>query len=231
MLLAAVCACLAVVAWPVRDAPVILHGEVGRVARRRRLRRRYKPVSDLDAITAMLEGIAPALAAGVTPATAVATSASLASGRVSRPGLRDDLGRLAQQSAAGAELAPLWARIYARHRIPALDDIARAWALSEQLGCPLGAALGAATAMMREQADLERRIAAATAGPRATMQLLTALPILGIAIASLIGVPPWQLYAGPLGLTVLVLGALFVAAGRLLTRRMIRRATAPAALS
>ena len=70
-----------------------------------------------------------------------------------------------------------------------------------------------------------------TAGPRATMQLLTALPILGVGIASFLGVPPWQLYAGRLGLTVLVLGALFLTAGRLLTRRMIRRAAAPAVLS
>lgn len=229
MVLAAGCLCLAIVVWPLREAPVIPRREAGRGIRWPR--RRRKPVSDLEAVTAMLEGIAPALAAGVAPATAVSTSASLTAARVSRAGLREDLARLARESAAGAELAPLWAQMYTRHRLPALDDIARAWALSEQLGCPIGAALGAATAMMREQADLERRIAAVTAGPRATMQLLTVLPVLGVVIASLIGVPPWRLYAGTLGLTVLVLGALFVTSGRLLTRRMIRRATAPTALS
>lgn len=231
ILLAAACACLAIVSWPLGEARGIPPRGAGGSIRRRRLRRRREQVSDREALTAMLEGIGPALAAGVNPATAVSTSASLAAARLSHVGLREDLGRLARESAAGAELAPLWAHMYGRHRVPALDDIARAWALSEHLGCPIGAALGAATAMMREQVDLERRIAAVTAGPRATMQLLTALPILGVGIASFLGVPPWQLYAGRLGLTVLVLGALFLTAGRLLTRRMIRRAAAPAVLS
>lgn len=230
-LVAAACLCMAVVTWPGRGTPVIrarevrprmrLHGVLGR-------RRRH---TELDAVTAMLEGIAPALAAGVTPATAVAASASLAGARVSGPGLRRDLAQLAREARAGGELAPLWAQLHARHRIAALDDVARAWALSEQLGCPIGDALRAATAMLREQVDLQRRIDAATAGPRATMQLLTALPVIGLVIASLIGVPPWQLYAGRFGVAVLLLGALFVVAGRQLTRRMIRRASRPAALS
>lgn len=229
--LAAMCVCLAIVVWPVRGALAIQPGRRSRRPRWRESVRRHKPASDLDAVTGMLEGIAPALAAGVAPATAVATSASLAAARVSRPGLRQDLKTLGRQAAEGAELAPLWDHLHERHRIVALDDVARAWALSEQLGCPLGDALRAATTMLREQVDLERRIATATAGPRATMQLLTVLPVLGVAVASLIGVPPWRLYAGPLGLTVLAMGALFVIAGRLLTRRMIRRAAAPRALS
>ncbi|MBB2893042.1 type II secretion system F family protein [Flexivirga oryzae] len=229
ILLAAVCVCAGVIAWPVRGGPV------GPRPRRRwwraALPRRSRPGADLDAITGMLEGIGPALAAGVTPATAVATSATLAATSVTRPGLGGDLAHLGRRAGDGDELAPQWARLYARHRIAALDDIARAWALSEQLGCPIGDALRATTTMLREQVDLQRCIAAATAGPRATMQLLTALPILGVAIAALIGVPPWQLYSGRLGMAVLILGALFVTAGRLLTRRMIRRASAPAALS
>jgi len=228
MLLAAVCAFLGVVAWPARGGPAIQRGWVWR---RRALPRRRRPGADLDAITGLLEGIGPALTAGVTPAAAVATSATLAAARVTHPGLRADLTQLARHAGDGDELAHWWAQLYAKHRIAALDDVARAWALSEELGCPLGDALRAATTMLREQVDLERRITVATAGPRATMQLLTALPLLGVAIASLIGVPPWQLYAGPLGLTVLLLGALFVVAGRLLTRRMIRRASAPAAVS
>lgn len=187
--------------------------------------------ADLDSLTTMVEGIAPAIAAGVTPATAVATSALLTSATVSAPALRDDLQLLARQSAAGAELAPLWAGLQQRHDVAALGEVARAWALSEQLGCAIGDALAAATTMMREQLDLERRIAAATAGPRATMQLLTLLPILGIGIAMLIGVPPWRLYSGRLGLIVLLLGGSFVLAGRLLTRRMIRRASAPKVLT
>jgi tight adherence protein B len=187
--------------------------------------------ADLDALTTMVEGIAPAVAAGVTPASAVATSALLAAARVADPVLRDDLRRLAKEAASGAELAPLWAGLAARHTSPGLAEVARAWALSERVGSAIGDALEVAAAMMREQLDLERRLAAATAGPRATMQLLTVLPVLGVLIAMLIGVPPWRLYAGALGATVLALGTGFVAIGRSVTRWMIRRASAPAALS
>jgi tight adherence protein B len=229
-LLAAVCVASALVCWPGRPGPAIPRAHLTRPFRWSRSGRKAHN-ADLDALTTMVEGIAPAIAAGVTPATAVATSALLTAGAVSKPALRDDLRLLARQSAAGVELAPLWAGLQARHGVPALGEVARAWALSEQVGCAIGDALEAATAMMREQLDLERRIAAATAGPRATMQLLTVLPVLGIGIAMVIGVPPWRLYAGPLGLTVLVLGAGFVVAGRWLTRRMIRRASAPTVLT
>lgn len=228
--LAAGCLLFAVLCWPGRPGPGIQQEKPGWSFRVRRFGRRAHS-ADLDALTTMVEGIAPAIAAGVTPATAVATSALLTSGTVSAPALRDDLQLLARQAAAGAELAPLWAGLEARHGVPALGEVARAWALSEQVGCAIGDALAAATAMMREQLDLQRRIAAATAGPRATMQLLTVLPMLGVGIAMIIGVPPWRLYAGPLGLGVLVLGSGFVVAGRLMTRRMIRRASAPTVLA
>lgn len=229
-LLAAACVMWAVLCWPRRPGPAIPRGQRERPLLRRPRRRKTRN-TDLDALTTLVEGIAPAIAAGVTPSTAVATSALLTSATVSDPDLRDDLRLLAGQSAAGAELAPLWARLQTRHGVAALGEVAKAWALSEQLGCAIGDALSAATAMMREQLDLQRRIAGATAGPRATMQLLTLLPVLGIGIAMVIGVPPWRLYAGRLGLTVLVLGGGFVAAGRLLTRRMIRRASAPRVLT
>lgn len=230
MLLAAACVAGAVLCWPMRSGPAIQRGQRQRSIRWRRLGRRTHN-ADLDALTTMVEGIAPAIAAGVTPATAVATSALLTSATVSTPALRDDLQLLARQSAVGAQLAPLWAGLQQRHGVAALGEVARAWALSEQLGCAIGDALGAATKMMREQLDLERRIAGATAGPRATMQLLTLLPVIGIGVAMVIGVPPWRLYAGRLGLSVLLLGGIFVVAGRLLTRRMIRRASAPTVLT
>ncbi|GGB26633.1 hypothetical protein GCM10011492_16110 [Flexivirga endophytica] len=230
ILLAAFCTAAAVLCWPGRPGPVVRRRWSLPSLRPRSYGHKAK-TADLDALTTMVEGIAPAIAAGVTPATAVATSALLTASTVSDAALRDDLQSLARQAAAGAELAPLWAGLRTRNDLAALGEVARAWALSEQLGCAIGDALSAATAMMREQLDLERRIAAATAGPRATMQLLTLLPVLGVGIAMVIGVPPWRLYAGPLGGTVLVLGAGFVGAGRWLTRWMIRRATAPAVLA
>ncbi|WP_460600091.1 type II secretion system F family protein [Flexivirga lutea] len=229
--LAAMCVVGAILCWPRGRARGAPPRRLRPIPGRRWWPRRMAHNADLDALTTMVEGIAPAVAAGVTPATAVATSALLTASSVSDDALRADLHQLARQASAGVELAPLWSGLSARHHVAALSEVARAWALSEQLGCAIGDALDAATAMMREQLDLRRRIAAATAGPRATMQLLTVLPVLGVGIAMVIGVPPWRLYAGPLGLTVLALGGGFVLAGRRLTRRMIRRATAPAVVS
>lgn len=228
--LAAVGVCLAVLVWPMRVSAVIPRKRRGVRAAMARLYRRID-TSDRDVLTTMVEGITPAVAAGVTPASAVATAAVLAAGRVNDATLRDDLRRLAREASAGDELAPLWAELAARHTSPGLAEVARAWALSERLGCAIGDALDVAAGMMREQLDLERRLTAATAGPRATMQLLTMLPVLGVLIAAVIGVPPWRMYAGTLGASVLLLGIGFVAAGRAVTRRMIRRASAPAALT
>nr|WP_246241856.1 type II secretion system F family protein [Flexivirga aerilata] len=179
----------------------------------------------------MLEGIGPAIAAGVAPSTAVATSALLSAAAIDDGRLRDDLRRLAREAAAGAELAPVWAQLHQAHGLPALASVARAWALSEQLGCGVAESLATASAMMREQVDRDRRVDVVTAGPRATMQLLTLLPLAGVGIAALIGVSPWRLYAGTLGAVVLVCGALLILGGRRLVRRMIRRACAPAEIA
>lgn len=229
-LLALLCVALMVLAWPDAGPAARRPGRGSRLRPRWGSRRRIRR-ADLDALTSMVESIAPAVTAGVAPATAVATSALVASGAVADPRLRTDLQAFAREAAGGAELAQLWSGLQLRHDVAALGEVARAWALSEQVGCAVGDALRAASAMMRDQLDLERRIEVATAGPRATMQLLTVLPVLGVGIAMLIGVPPWRLYAGSLGVTVLAGGVGFVLAGRWLTRRMIARACAPAALS
>ncbi|TWE10002.1 type II secretion system F family protein [Rudaeicoccus suwonensis] len=195
-------------------------------------RRSGRSVSaDVDRLVMMLEGIGPAIAAGVAPAAAVATSALLAAGSINDARLRDDLKALAEAATAGEELSHRWRALHHDHAVPAFAGVARAWALSEQLGCGLSESLSAATELMREQVDRERRAAVATAGPRATMQLLSGLPLVGVGIAALIGVLPWQLYAGRLGLVVLGGGLLLLFAGRRMVHRMIRRACASAALS
>lgn len=211
-----------------RDPVVETFGPVGWMRCRRRSSRSS---GDVDRLITMLEGIGPAIAAGVAPAAAVATSALLAAGSIHDPRLRDDLTALATAATSGEELSHRWRALHRDHAVPALAGVARAWALSEQLGCGLSESLSAATELMREQVDRERRAVVATAGPRATMQLLSGLPLLGIGIAALIGVMPWQLYAGRLGLLVLGGGLLLLFAGRRMVQRMIRRACASAALS
>lgn len=83
---------------------------------------------------------------------------------------------------------------------------------------------------MREQEDHLRRVSAATAGPRATMQLLTLLPLAGVAVCAVIGVNPTRLYSGAAGLSALGLGAILLWGGRRIIRAMISRSCRPGAL-
>uniref|UniRef100_UPI003B8491F6 hypothetical protein n=1 Tax=Segeticoccus rhizosphaerae TaxID=1104777 RepID=UPI003B8491F6 len=69
-----------------------------------------------------------------------------------------------------------------------------------------------------------RRVEAASAGARATMNLLTVLPVGGAAVAAMLGISPIALYTqSPLALGCLVLGLALLMVGRLMVRRMVRR--------
>ncbi len=187
--------------------------------------------ADAGVLTGLVRAISPAVAAGVPPALAVATAASVAAescdlGSALGAHLRD-LERVAR---SGAPLTDAWAALARSHPAAGLEPVVRAWSLTDRLGCGLSDALRTAVAAMRESTEHRRAVRAATAGPRATMQLLTTLPVAGIGIAAFIGVNPMRLYAGPGGMTALVVGLLLLAGGRGLVRRMIARACTPGVL-
>ncbi|TWP34312.1 type II secretion system F family protein [Leekyejoonella antrihumi] len=232
----------AVLLWPRR--PMALVGEVHRsvtvppgstaqVRRgRRRLRGRRQSESEVrDGILGMLESVGPAVAAGVVPAVAVATAAELLRGSLPAGPLRADVGQLAAVARRGDELGAVWATIARRHRIEALHVVAQAWALCEELGCGLSESLETATALMRDEVDRQRRIRVATAGPRATMQLLTLLPVAGVGLCAMVGVDPIQLYSGRALTFTLLPGCVLLLAGRALARWMIGRACSPTGLT
>jgi len=197
-----------------------------------RLRRRGRGEPDVrDGILGMLESIGPAITAGVVPAVAVATAAELLRGSLPAGELRDDIGRLAVVARRGDELSPVWASLARRHRIDALRAVAQAWALCEEVGCGLAESLETATALMRADLDRDRRLRVATAGPRATMQLLTLLPVAGVGLCAMVGVDPVELYAGRMLVFTLLPGCALLVGGRLLVRRMIARACSPTELS
>ncbi|MBO1766130.1 type II secretion system F family protein [Allobranchiibius sp. GilTou38] len=232
MITALVCLCIAVLCWPLRHPRPDLPARTARFRRvaigRLRRGRAQDPVRAV--LTTLVEGIAPAVEAGVPPPVAVATAASVAARTVEMPELAAELADLSSLARSGAPLAQAWADLAARHPGAGLEAVARAWSLSDRIGCGLSEALSTAVTSMREQEDHRRRVAAATAGPRATMQLLTLLPIAGIAISAFIGVNPVRLYAGTPGLVALLLGVLLLWAGRRMIRAMIARSCAPGPL-
>jgi tight adherence protein B len=211
-------------------------GGAGRRFRDRLLRRRGT-VTPHD-VLALLEGLAPALGAGLAPGDALAllVRVNLADpepGRALRRGpasWREQLVDLGDRARDGEPLAALWRQLAREQRSAELLLLAQAWALSEKLGSPLSEAVTASTELVRERLRAERRVQAASAGARATMNLLTVLPVGGAAVAALLGISPVALYTrSPLAAGCLVLGLVLLLLGRLMVRRMVRRSLRPGA--
>lgn len=228
----------AVAAWdhPVReprpdgvpDGPP--HGGPGPfVARARHLVRPARsptPVSGPTDALAVLDALQPALRAGLAPVTALRCLEAVRPG--GRLTLVDDLVAAAER---GAPLAPVLAAA-ARNEstegtVSALQLAGAAWALSERLGAPLADAVGAAADELRQEALWQRRVAVALAGPRATVRVLTLLPIAGPLLALLLGLSPGQVWGNSLALVSLVAGVVTMLVGRWWCRRMVAGLAAP----
>lgn len=104
-----------------------------------------------------------------------------------------------------------------------LADLARCWEVSERTGAPLAALLeGLAEAT---EADLDAAAARETAlaGSRATVKILTWLPVLALGLGILIGADPLRtLLTTPWGMAAGLMGAVLTVIGRIWTGRMVR---------
>ncbi|HUQ55647.1 type II secretion system F family protein [Lentzea sp.] len=103
----------------------------------------------------------------------------------------------------------------------ATDQLARAWHVSAKHGVALADVLDATRRDLDEQAAFARQVNARMAGPRASAAVLAALPVLGLLLGELSGARPLHVLTGtPAGQVLLVLGAVFLAAGLWWTRRI-----------
>lgn len=103
-----------------------------------------------------------------------------------------------------------------------------AWRLSEELGTPAAAVTATAARSVRERRAARDRLDVATSGPRASMALLSTLPMLGPVGAAVVGVGPTRLYASTAGAVALALGAALTLLGWWWARVLLRAATRPA---
>lgn len=179
-----------------------------------RLTRRARPAED---VAARVEAMATALRAGLPVAVAWAETAGTGVGS-HPPSL------LAVEAAARAGRSPAAAlRRHARlsgHAEWAMA--ARAWAVSERTGAPLATALNRAAASGRTRREQDRRVEAAAAGARATMTVLTCLPLAGVPVSLAMGLSPGQVYGHPAGAIAAALGVPLIVLGRRLSRRLVR---------
>ncbi len=179
-------------------------------AARREAERRTDQVLDL------LDALAPALRAGLAPAAALRAVAPPSPDR--QPGL---LGDLLDAADRAEDLAPVWRAEAVELASTDLGLIAAAWALCERLGSSLAPTVGTVSRVVRQRRAVRQRMEAAVAGPRTSMTVLTALPVVGPILALAVGVSPVDLYASPAGVASLVAGVVLLGVGRLWGARLI----------
>lgn len=127
----------------------------------------------------------------------------------------DALPLLLARARAGDGLAAGWADVARRTGSPEVELLARAWSLSESSGASLSAAARTAVHLLRQGRDERRRTQVAVAGARATMSVLTALPLGGPALALLLGLDLGSVYlSSPPAAAMLGGGVLLVLVGR-----------------
>lgn len=102
-----------------------------------------------------------------------------------------------------------------------------AWRLAEEAGAATAVVTAAAASSIRARHAAAGRVSVVAAGPRASMWLLSALPVAGPAAAMLVGIGPGRLYATDAARLSALAGLLLTATGWWWSRRLLRRAQRP----
>ena len=104
-------------------------------------------------------------------------------------------------------------------------ELAACFDIAEASGCPLADVLTRFAAQLEVEDDAEAARQTALAGPKATVSLLTWLPLMGLGLGIALGVDPFAILVGtPLGLAALAAGAALTAAGRIWSSQLVRAA-------
>ncbi|AMB59387.1 type II secretion system F family protein [Microterricola viridarii] len=104
--------------------------------------------------------------------------------------------------------------------------LAAAWFVAGEAGAPLAATLRELAGAFRAQAQLERELAVALAGPRSTARLVGAMPLVAVLFGALLGFDTVRTLVFTLpGLVCLALGAGLMFAGARWSGALVRRAS------
>ena len=235
MLTAALAAVLACLVWPGRSSdpaagpPEPEGGDTGAswvargVARARRLVPRR---SEDDWVADFAEVVAVGLDAGLDLPSAALASARSPGVRARAPWLGARLGASVEGGSGVTTVLDGDPDLPAEVRRD-LALLVAAWRLAEEVGAAASAVTASAAASVRERRVAADRTAVVVAGPRASMLLLSALPLAGPAAALLIGLPPGRLYDSVPARLLAFVGVLLTAVGWWWARGLLRRARRP----
>ena len=107
------------------------------------------------------------------------------------------------------------------------DILGWSWTLAERLGVPIADATRVAAQDLRARSERAVQAQTLAAGPKASMGLLAALPVVGPLLAVLIGVPVAEVYGSPVALAGWGVGICLAAIGWRWGRRILAKALAP----
>lgn len=101
-------------------------------------------------------------------------------------------------------------------------ELAACFDIAEASGCPLADVLARFAAQLEVEDDAEAARQTALAGPKATVSLLTWLPLMGLGLGIALGVDPLAILIGtPLGMAALAAGVGLTIAGRIWSARLV----------
>lgn len=223
-------------AMPVEAPGTALRGLGRRLRRRRAAAEAAEWVEWIRQLAALIRAGQSAAAAfavsAQTSAQAVAPSPSIArqeqicrtAAAASGLGRSPSASLLSEAAALGRPRGRL-----ERTEVSVLRDLARCWEISERTGAPLAALLEGVAEAAEGDLDADAARETALAGAKATVRILSWLPVLALGLGLLIGADPLRtLLTTPWGIAAGVAGAVLSATGRVWTRRLVQQAEAPA---
>lgn len=102
------------------------------------------------------------------------------------------------------------------------SELAACFDIAEASGCPLADVLSRFAAQLEVEDDADAARQTALAGPKATVSLLTWLPLMGLGLGIALGVDPLAILLGtPLGLAALAAGLALTVAGRVWSAKLV----------
>jgi tight adherence protein B len=105
------------------------------------------------------------------------------------------------------------------------SELAACFDIAEASGCPLADVLTRFAAQLEVEDDADAARQTALAGPKATVSLLTWLPLMGLGLGIALGVDPLAILLGtPWGLAALAAGVGLTVAGRVWSARLVAAA-------
>jgi tight adherence protein B len=105
------------------------------------------------------------------------------------------------------------------------SELSACFDIAEASGCPLADVLTRFAAQLEVEDDADAARQTALAGPKATVSLLTWLPLMGLGLGIALGVDPLAILLGtPLGLAALAAGILLTVAGRVWSAKLVAAA-------